>query len=107
MEPTNHFSYDEYDRLTRVYSNEHGGVNYSGLKNEITGLKDFIDLLAATPSARSGDGAAARMQLLVARLWEKVIPQSDRKKFNFLNTRIDPSFLRFVPGEPNVGQAVD
>jgi hypothetical protein len=47
MEPTDHFYYDEYDRLTRVYSNEHDGVNYSGLKNEITALKDFIDQLAA------------------------------------------------------------
>lgn len=47
MQPTDHFSYDEYDRLTRAYANEHSGVNYSGLKNEIAALKDFIDQLAA------------------------------------------------------------
>jgi hypothetical protein len=46
MQRAAHFSYDEYDRLTRVYSNEHG-VNYSGLKKEISALKDFIDQLAA------------------------------------------------------------
>jgi hypothetical protein len=47
MHSTVHFSYDEYDRLTRAYANEHGGVNYSGLKCEMAALKGFIDQLAA------------------------------------------------------------
>ena len=32
--------------MTRAYANEHGGVNYSGLKKEMAALKDFIDQLA-------------------------------------------------------------
>lgn len=47
MQTTDHFSYDEYDRLTRAYANEHGGVNYSGLKKEMAALEEFIDQLAA------------------------------------------------------------
>jgi len=44
---TGHFSYDEYDRLTRAYVNEQGVVNYEGLKKEIGGLNDFIEQLGA------------------------------------------------------------
>jgi uncharacterized protein DUF547 len=47
MNSTDHFSYDEYDRLTRAYANEQGGVNYAGLKKEIAALKDFIEQLGA------------------------------------------------------------
>lgn len=47
MQSTDHFSYDQYDRLTRAYANEDGGVNYAGLKKEIAALKEFIDQLAA------------------------------------------------------------
>ena len=47
MQSTDHFSYDEYDRLTRAYANEHGGVNYAGLKLEMVALQGFIDQLAA------------------------------------------------------------
>ena len=47
MQSTDHFSYAEYDRLTRAYANEQGGVNYSRLKMEMTALEDFIDQLAA------------------------------------------------------------
>ena len=47
MQTSEHFSYDQYDRLTRAYANEQGGVNYSGLKEELAALKDFIDQLAA------------------------------------------------------------
>ena len=32
MQSTEHFSYDEYDRLTRAYVDQRGGVNYPGLK---------------------------------------------------------------------------
>lgn len=50
MQSTDHFSYGEYDRLTRAYANEHGGVNYAGLKKEMAALKDFIaQLEAASP----------------------------------------------------------
>ena len=47
MNSTDHFSYDEYDRLARAYVDEHGGVDYLGLKKEMAALKDFIDQLAA------------------------------------------------------------
>ena len=47
MQSREHFSYDEYDRLTRAYADEHRGVNYAGLKKEMAALKDFIDQLAA------------------------------------------------------------
>jgi hypothetical protein len=47
MQTTDHFAYDEYDRLTRTYCNEQGAVNYAGLKGEIAALKGFIDQLAA------------------------------------------------------------
>jgi hypothetical protein len=49
MQTTDHFSYDEYDRLTRAYADEHGGVNYSGLKKKLAALKDFIDQLEFRP----------------------------------------------------------
>ncbi|MEK6320529.1 MAG: DUF547 domain-containing protein [Acidobacteriota bacterium] len=47
MQSTDHFSYDEYDRLTRAYVNEQGAVDYAGLKKELAALKDFIEQLAA------------------------------------------------------------
>jgi len=47
MQTTDHFSYGEYDRLTRAYVNEQGDVNYAGLKREIAALQGFIDQLAA------------------------------------------------------------
>ena len=47
MHSTDHFSYDEYDRLTRTYVDESGSVNYQGLREELPALKDFIDRLAA------------------------------------------------------------
>ena len=47
MQDPDHFSYDEYDRLTRAYVNAQGGVNYEGLKKELALLKDFIHRLAA------------------------------------------------------------
>src|SRR5258705_280245 len=43
MERTDHFSYDEYDRLTRTYVDKSGSVNYPRLKEELPALKDFID----------------------------------------------------------------
>jgi hypothetical protein len=46
MQSTDHFSYDEYDRLTRAYVDQRGDVNYSGLKKDLAALKDFIDQLA-------------------------------------------------------------
>lgn len=54
MKNTGHFSYDEYDRLTRTYVNEQGAVNYEGLKKEIAALKDFIKQLgAASPENKA------------------------------------------------------
>lgn len=47
MQTTDHFSYEEYDRLTRIYVDESGSVNYPGLKEELTALKDFIEQLGA------------------------------------------------------------
>ena len=47
MQSTDHFSYDEYDRLTRAYVDQQGDVNYPGLKKDLAALKDFIDQLAA------------------------------------------------------------
>jgi hypothetical protein len=47
MQSTDHFSYDEYDRLTRTYVDLSGSVNYAGLKEELPALKDFIDQLGA------------------------------------------------------------
>ena len=47
MNSPDQLSYDEYDRLTRAYADEDGGVNYSGLKKEMAALKGFIDQLAA------------------------------------------------------------
>ena len=47
MHRTDHFSYDEYDRLTRTYVDESGSVNYPGLKEELPALKDFIEQLGA------------------------------------------------------------
>jgi len=46
MHSTGHFSYDEYDRLTRTYVDESGSVNYPGLREELPALKDFIEQLA-------------------------------------------------------------
>lgn len=46
MHITDHFSYDEYDRLTRVYVDQQGDVNYAGLKNELATLRGFLDQLA-------------------------------------------------------------
>ena len=45
--PVDGFSYQTYDRLTRAYVNDQGGVNYSGLKAEMAALSGFIDQLAA------------------------------------------------------------
>ena len=47
MRSTDHFSYDEYDRLTRAYVDQRGDVNYPGLKRDLAALKAFIDQLAA------------------------------------------------------------
>ena len=47
MQSTDHFSYDEYDRLTRSYVGQRGEMNYPGLKKDPAALKDFIDQLAA------------------------------------------------------------
>ena len=47
MPSTDHFSYDEYDRLTRTYVDLSGSVNYARLKEELPALKDFIDQLGA------------------------------------------------------------
>jgi hypothetical protein len=47
MQSTDHFSYDEYDRVTRAYVDQQGGVDYQGLKKELAALKAFIGQLAA------------------------------------------------------------
>ncbi len=47
MSSTDYVSYDVYDRLTRAYVDQQGGVNYAGLKKELAALRDFIDQLAA------------------------------------------------------------
>jgi hypothetical protein len=47
MQSRDHFSYDEYDRLTRSYVDQRGDVDYPGLKKDLAALKDFIDQLAA------------------------------------------------------------
>ena len=54
MQGTDHFSYDEYDRLTRAYVDQRGGVNYPGLKKDLAALKDFIDQLAAVSPENKG-----------------------------------------------------
>jgi hypothetical protein len=45
--PSDGFSYQTYDRLTRAYINHRGRVNYAGLKTEMAALKGFNDQLAA------------------------------------------------------------
>jgi hypothetical protein len=74
--------YSEYDRLTRKYVDEHGLVDYKGLKGELGALNTFIDQISAVsphshPQQFKDGGEQLRYWMTAYNAWVMYIAASE------------------------------